>query len=89
MESGVPVHQLPEAICSHVARLLKAERERHGYSLSHLAQKAGLARQTITFVEQESRTPNLDTLLRLTAALEVNLETIIARARKLASVSTR
>ncbi|MBE0545629.1 MAG: helix-turn-helix transcriptional regulator [Verrucomicrobia bacterium] len=74
-----------DLICSEVARLLKEERERQGASLNSAAQKAGLSRQTITFVEQELRNPTLETLLRITGALGVNLEKIIAQARQLAS----
>jgi transcriptional regulator with XRE-family HTH domain len=81
----VPVDDVCEAICAEVARLLKEEREKRRLSLNLLAEKAGLSRQTITFVEQESRTPTLHTLLRITSALEVDLEKIIARARKAAS----
>lgn len=73
-----------EAVCSHVARLLKEKREKRGLSLNLLAEKAGLSRQTISFIEQELRTPNLETLLRITSALGVDLEKIIAKARKLA-----
>jgi transcriptional regulator with XRE-family HTH domain len=73
-----------EAVCSQVARLLKKERQKRGLSLNLLAEKAGLSRQTVSFIEQELRTPNLDTLLRITSALEIDLEKIIARARKLA-----
>jgi len=78
----VPVIKTSEIICSQVARLLKKEREERGLSLNLLSEKAGLSRQTITFIEQELRTPNLDTLLRITSALEVDLEKIIAKARK-------
>ena len=71
-----------EAICSEVARLLKEAREQQGFSLNSVAEKAGLSRQTVTFVEQELRNPTLETLLRLTTALNVDLEEIIARARR-------
>jgi len=78
----VSVNKTSEIICSQVARLLKNEREKRGLSLNLLSEKAGLSRQAITFIEQELRTPNLDTLLRITSALEVDLEKIIAKARK-------
>lgn len=81
----MPADQFRDAIGSHVARLLKEERERRGLSLNKLAQKAGLARPTVTYVEQEVQSPTLDTLLRITGALEVELEEIIARARKQAA----
>ena len=82
----VAVDKLSGAICTQVARLLKEERESRGISLNLLSEKAGLSRQTVSFVEQELRNPTLDTLLRLTLALEVDLEQIIARARKAAMV---
>lgn len=82
---NVPVDHFREAISSQIACLLKKEREKRELSLNALAQKAGLSRQTITFVEQELRSPTLDTLLRITFALGVDLEDIVARARKQAS----
>jgi transcriptional regulator with XRE-family HTH domain len=81
---GVPANQMPEAISLQVVRLLKAERERRSVSLNALAQKAGVNRQTVAFIERGLRNPTLNTLFRLTAALEVEPEKIIARARKLA-----
>lgn len=84
----MPVKQDHESICSEVARLLKEEREGKGISLNALAEKAGLSRQTISFIEQEERNPTLETLLRLTKALGVDLEKIIARARKQAATKS-
>jgi transcriptional regulator with XRE-family HTH domain len=75
---------MPEAISSQVVRLLKAEREKRDISLNLLAQKAGVNRQTVAFIERGLRNPTLNTLFRLTSALEVEPEKIIARARKLA-----
>ena len=69
-------------ICSQVAYILKEEREKQCLSLNSLSEKAGLSRQTITFIEQELRTPNLDTLLRITSALNIELESVITRARE-------
>ena len=78
----VPVDKSLEAISSQVARLLKEERQKCGLSLNVLAQKAGLSRQTVSYVEQEVQNPTLDTLLRITLVLGVELEKVIARARK-------
>jgi transcriptional regulator with XRE-family HTH domain len=50
-----------------------------------LAQKAGLSRQTVSYVEQQVQNPTLDTLLRITSVLEIDLEKIIAKARKTAA----
>jgi transcriptional regulator with XRE-family HTH domain len=78
----VPLNRECDAICSEVARLLKEERESQGVSLNSLAERAGLSRQAVAFVEQELRSPSLDTLMRLTIGLEIKLEDIISRARR-------
>jgi transcriptional regulator with XRE-family HTH domain len=76
---------MPEYISSEIARLLKEEREKQNISLNLLAQKAGVNRQSVAFIEQGLRNPTLNTLFRLTLALEVEPEDIIGRARKLAA----
>jgi len=81
----VPSDKLINAISFHVAAVLKEEREKRGLSLKMLANKSGIARQTISYVEQEVQSPSLDTLLRITSALDVDLAKIIARAQKRAS----
>lgn len=78
----VSVDKSLDAISSNVARLLKEERQRRGLSLNALSQQAGLSRQTISYVEQEVQNPTLDTLLRITSVLKVDLEKIISQARK-------
>jgi transcriptional regulator with XRE-family HTH domain len=85
----VPNDKLIDAISSHVAAVLKEEREKRKISLKSLAKKSGIARQTISYVEQEVQSPSLDTLLRITSALGVELAKIIARAQKRASKKSR
>jgi len=72
-------------ICSEIARLIKEERLRQKLSLNALSAQAGLNRQTISFIEQEQRTPTIDTLLRLTDVLGIQLEDVITKARKRAA----
>ena len=74
-----------QAICSHVARLLREERQRQNLSLNLLAERAGLSRQMVSYVEQEERNPTLDTLLRISTALGVKLEVVVTQARAAAS----
>ena len=45
-----------------------------------LASKAGLSQAMISFVERELRNPTLDTLLRITGVLKVDLGRIIQEA---------
>ena len=80
---GVTSNKPLEAISSQVALLLKEARESRGLSLNVLAQKAGLARQTISYVEQEVQSPSLDTLLRVIIKSVKNL------ARRLNVVESR
>ena len=45
-----------------------------------LAERAGLSQQSVSYVEREMRIPNLDTLLRITEVLEIDLADVIKRA---------
>jgi transcriptional regulator with XRE-family HTH domain len=72
-------------ICTELVRLLKEERIRRNLSLNALSSRAGLNRQTISFLENEERMPTFDTLLRVTGVLGVKLEDVIAKARREAS----
>ena len=54
-----------------------------------LAEKAGLSQQSVSYVEREMRVPNLDTLLRLTEVLGIELGEIIQRARVASGASKR
>ena len=81
----VPINKISDAISSQVAHLLKAEREKRDLSLKVLAKKSGISRQAISYIEQEVQSPSLDTLLRITAAMGVDLAKIITRAQKQAS----
>jgi transcriptional regulator with XRE-family HTH domain len=73
--------ELRDAIQTHVARLLREARLKRALSLNLLAEKAGLSRQMVSYVEQEKRNPSLDVLLRITEVLELKLEDVIRRAR--------
>ena len=80
--------RLLQTISSHVACFLREERKRQGLSLNEVAQRAGLSRQMVSYVEQQERKPTLDTLLRISTALGVKLEEIIKRGRQAASRGT-
>lgn len=57
---------------------------RQKLSLNGLAARAGLNRQTVSFIEQEQRTPTIDTLLRLTDVLEIELSAVLVKAKRAA-----
>ena len=70
-----------QAVCAEVARLLREERLRQGLSMTALAEQAGLSQQMISYVERGLRNPTLDTLLRITGVLEIELGEVVQRAK--------
>lgn len=78
-------NSLREAIGINVVRLLREEREKRGLSMNVVAQRSGLSHSIISLLERDLRNPTLDTLLRISEAIGVDLGEIIIRARKLAS----
>lgn len=50
--------------------------------MSRVAERAGISQQMVSYVERELRNPTLDTLLRVAAALKVNLSEVIAAAER-------
>jgi transcriptional regulator with XRE-family HTH domain len=67
-------------IVAEVARHLKAERIRREISMTKIATASGLSQQMISYVERGMRNPTLDTLLRISAVLNVDLGSIIKGA---------
>lgn len=69
-------------ICSQVADILRAERLKQNLSMTKMAERAGLSQQMVSYVERELRNPSLDSLLRMTGALGINLADVIRQANK-------
>jgi transcriptional regulator with XRE-family HTH domain len=80
----VPKDTARDAVAANVIRLLREERQKRALSMTVVAQRAGLSRSMISLVERDLRNPSLDTLLRITEALDLDLAATIARATKLA-----
>jgi len=78
----VSVQKFDKQICKAVARILREERLRRNLSLNVLGAKAGLSYQIISYIERELRTPKLDTLVRITFALGIELSDVIERAER-------
>ena len=83
---GVSSNSARRVVCSAVARILREERERQNLSMTVLSERAGLSQQSVSYVEREMRIPSLDTLLRITGVLGVDLADVIKRATKSARV---
>ena len=78
----VSKNSLREATIANVVRLLKEEREQRGLSMNVVAQRSGLSHSIVSLIERDLRNPTLDTLLRMTDAIGVDLGEILTRARK-------
>ena len=83
----MPKNSTHEAIATEAICLIQLERERQQLSKMALAQKAGLSRQMIGYVESGERMPTLDTLLRMTEALGIKLEKVLKQGRKNVTMS--
>ncbi len=60
--------------------MLKKERLRQKLSMNLLAERAGLSQQMVSYVERGMRKPTLDTIFRMSAALEVDLSAVVKKA---------
>jgi len=71
-----------QAFCAAVTQALKDERLRKNLSMSAVAERAGLSQQMVSYVERGIRKPTLDTIFRMSLALEVDLGRIIKSVSK-------
>jgi transcriptional regulator with XRE-family HTH domain len=78
----VPKKDVPRIVSLAVARLLQKERIRRGISMNRLAERSGLSRAMVSYVERGLRNATLDTLLRMANALDVDLSKLIKQASK-------
>ncbi len=76
-----------QAVIANVVKALREVRERQGLSMSTVAERAGLSQQMVSYVERQMRMPTIDTLLRMTEAMNVDLSALLAKAQKKARTS--
>jgi transcriptional regulator with XRE-family HTH domain len=72
----------PDIIASSVVHLLKEKREAASLSMNVVAKRAKLSHSMVSRVEHELRRPTLDTLLRISEAMEIELWPLIKEAEK-------
>lgn len=66
---------MPESCITVIDRLIE-ERHRRGMTQKELASATGLTQSVIARLEGKKTVPQLDTLLRVAAALELTLELV-------------
>jgi len=69
-----------EAVIGRLMELLREERLRRKLSLNEVATRSGLSHTMVSRVEKRERLPTIDTLLRITGALEVDLANLLGKA---------
>ena len=71
-----------EAVIANLIGSLREKRLRKKFSLNHVAMLAGLSHAMVSRVEKGERLPTIDTLLRISEALGVDLGKLIRNAVK-------
>ncbi|MBP5859232.1 helix-turn-helix domain-containing protein [Streptomyces scabiei] len=69
-----------------VARNVRLLREQRGLSLARLAREAGLAKQTLSNLEQGTGNPTVDTLFSIATALGVPVTRLVAEREQVMTV---
>lgn len=83
------VQTRPENIGSSVARLLREKRVALGLSMNTVATRAGLSHTMVSRVERELRKPTLDTLLRITGAMGIELWPLVKKSEATEKLAKR
>jgi transcriptional regulator with XRE-family HTH domain len=73
-------------VAAEVVRLLREVRIKKGLSMTRVGEIAGLSQQMVSYVERGMRIPTIDTLVRLTNALDLDLWKVIRTAENRPSV---
>lgn len=76
-------------MCTAVASTLRAEREARGISMNAVAERGGLSQQMVSYVERGMRKPTIDTLLRMTHAIGIDIADVLQRAQKSAAKKSK
>ena len=66
----------------HFGEKIRAVRERKGYTLKTVAQRAGVSESLVSQIERNRVSPAIDTLLTLADVLDINLEFLFEEYRR-------
>lgn len=71
---------MPDDMNHLISARIRLERESRGWSLSELAERAGVSRAMIHKIERSESSPTATLLARLSGAFGISMSTLIARA---------
>jgi len=69
-----------EAVIEKLIGLLREKRMQKKLSVNEVATRSGLSRAMVSRVEKGERLPTIDTLLRISEALEIDLARLLRKA---------
>lgn len=78
-----------DAIIDRLVELIQKERLRQKLSLKEVASRSGLDHTMVMRVEKRERLPTIDTLLRISEALDIRLSKLLASAERSAKRTKR
>jgi len=71
-----------EKVVTEVVRLLREERKKRGLSNYAIWKRSGISQTALGRIEKEDCRPTLETALRISNAIGVDLPTILKKAQK-------
>jgi len=71
-----------EATIGRLVELLREERLLQKLSLNEVATRSGLSHAMVSRVEKRERLPTIDTLLRITGAMGIDLSKLLSKAQR-------
>ncbi|MBS1204172.1 MAG: LacI family transcriptional regulator [Proteobacteria bacterium] len=74
------MNTISDNINQRISARIRVERESRGWSLSELAERAGVSRAMIHKIERGESSPTAALLARLSGAFSISMSTLIARA---------
>ncbi|MGY5957035.1 HTH-type transcriptional regulator SinR [Kosakonia sp. BK9b] len=74
------MNTISDNINQRISARIRVERESRGWSLSELAERAGVSRAMIHKIERAESSPTATLLARLSGAFGISMSTLIARA---------
>ena len=82
MSSIMKLDKHAEQVCRAAMCILREERERKGVTGTRLAEMCGLNQSTVSLLDRGERKPTLDTLVRISTVLEIDLGEILTKASR-------
>ena len=70
-----------QVLSGHLGKTIQRLRKAYNLSLSELAEQSGVAKSIISQIERNETNPTLATIWRLSQALDVSIERVLASAR--------